>query len=282
MKLECCGNAGWELRGGGLASRLPGMTKRSAKERDWLGAEIFVRIAGIPRPLPRPRAVGGRVVSIVDQKAKAWRRAVETEIGNAVRRARMDCQWPSSAVRCAYSIEIEFVFLGNSRGSGKHGQNGGGKGGLRGGAKGPGRGGIAGANGEVWMVNTPDVDNLAKMVMDGAISADLMQDDAFIAELITRKRIIPAHGPDRSSFASVLCRVIGQDGLGNGLTNELANELANELGAESLELGADLGAGLGAADKKNAGANLSDGADGGCSGNPDGFPDWMTVDDFGR
>ena len=64
---------------------------------------IVIHVAGVPRPLPRPRFVPGRrkPVSIADPKARAWARAVEAAcrkagvIGAEAVACRVWCYFPT-------------------------------------------------------------------------------------------------------------------------------------------------------------------------------------------
>lgn len=64
---------------------------------------LVIHVAGVPRPLPRPRWVPGRArpVSIADRHAKAWARAVEAACRQAGAMApgpvacRVSCYFPT-------------------------------------------------------------------------------------------------------------------------------------------------------------------------------------------
>lgn len=85
--------------------------------------------AGHPRPQPRPRFVGGRVVSTLSPLARAWRETVASAVKSGMRRTPA---WPCG---CA----LELVFVMPTRDKKRHGRS---------------------------HLIRPDVDNLAKAVMD--------------------------------------------------------------------------------------------------------------------
>lgn len=62
---------------------------------------VIIHVAGVPRPLPRPRFVPGRrrPVSIVDPKARAWAAAVEAQARRAPRHG-----WLAGPVRVRCSF----------------------------------------------------------------------------------------------------------------------------------------------------------------------------------
>lgn len=84
---------------------------------------------GHPRPQPRPRFVGGRVVSTLSPLTRAWRETVSSAVKFGMRRTPA---WPAG---CA----LELVFVMPTRDKKRHGRP---------------------------HLNRPDVDNLAKAVMD--------------------------------------------------------------------------------------------------------------------
>lgn len=55
---------------------------------------VVIHVAGVPRPLPRPRFVNGRAVSIADKRARAWKAAVE-----AACRAAPRMEWAGGPCR---------------------------------------------------------------------------------------------------------------------------------------------------------------------------------------
>lgn len=125
------------------------------------GQMFHVFVKGTPRPLPRPRFVNGRVVSIVGTKAKAWRTALEGVIGRELRAAQRAGEWPAKRAGVALSCELTF---------------------LMGGLEGQG-----GGEDVRWSLSRPDVDNLAKMVLDAAQNAGVFVDDCQVAVMMARK-----------------------------------------------------------------------------------------------
>jgi Holliday junction resolvase RusA-like endonuclease len=102
--------------------------------------DLSVYVRGTPRPQPRPRFVGGRVVSTVSAGAKAWRAAVTT----AARRAVQSMGGVSGPV----SLGVRFDMPTRE----------------------PGRWGKPHAM-------RPDADNLLKLVMDCLTRAGVWGDD---------------------------------------------------------------------------------------------------------
>lgn len=49
-----------------------------------MNKSLVFTVHGTPRPLPRGRYVGGRVVSVADPKAKLWRLAVDRAVRKAI------------------------------------------------------------------------------------------------------------------------------------------------------------------------------------------------------
>jgi Holliday junction resolvase RusA-like endonuclease len=113
--------------------------------------EIVVYVAGTPRPQPRPRFVGGRVVSTGSKQAKVYRSAVGTAcLVEKLKRT------PASG---AVDMELDFWFA--TKDTRRHGQP---------------------------HTSRPDADNLAKLWMDCAERAGLLpKGDAKVARLTVRK-----------------------------------------------------------------------------------------------
>lgn len=113
---------------------------------------VVFEVRGVPRPQPRPRFVGpGRVVSTAGKAVKAWKAAVVRE-AKAVRAERGPLPKAS-----ALAVSLVFTFVGPRGGHGRA------------------------------HLQRPDVDNLAKLVMDAVIEAGLIHDDALIFALAARK-----------------------------------------------------------------------------------------------
>lgn len=113
---------------------------------------ITIHVAGVPRPLPRPRFVNGRAVAIADKKARAWKMAVEA----ASKRALAAVPSPvlgAARVRCSFYMPT--------------------------------------AKAERWgqpHTARPDADNLAKMALDCLERAGVLpKGDAVVAQLQTDK-----------------------------------------------------------------------------------------------
>jgi Holliday junction resolvase RusA-like endonuclease len=113
---------------------------------------ITIHVAGVPRPLPRPRFVPGRArpVAIADKKARAWKAAVETAARATARHAWM-------AGPCRVSCWFYRPTAKAERWGRPH-------------------------------TARPDSDNLAKMALDCLeLAGALPGGDARVAELVTRK-----------------------------------------------------------------------------------------------
>lgn len=96
---------------------------------------IMFTVLGRPRPQPRPRWVGGRMVSTADRKAKLWRASVERTVKAALADRGSDGlpAWLQGPIR----LQATFMFETGKR--------------------------------ERWMTPhtaKPDADNLAKPIMD--------------------------------------------------------------------------------------------------------------------
>ena len=64
-------------------------------------------VAGTPRPQPRPRFVGGRVVSTADPKAKLWRLAIDRACRAAIKASQRALPLFDGAVR----LYVVFTFV---------------------------------------------------------------------------------------------------------------------------------------------------------------------------
>ena len=115
--------------------------------------EIVTVVArGTPRPQPRPRMFGRRVVSTASPLAKAWRDVVAA----SVRRAR-----PVGGVAWPSGVELEAVFVFGTKDRNRHGMH---------------------------HLHRPDADNLVKLVMDVLQDHGLLPDgDSDVAALKVRK-----------------------------------------------------------------------------------------------
>ncbi len=120
---------------------------------------IIIHVAGVPRPLPRPRFVPGRrkPVSIADPKARAWKAAVEAACRKAPR------LWGDQK---AYRVRCSFYFPT--------------------------------AKAERWgrpHTARPDADNLGKMALDCMERAGVLPGgDARVASLTCEKQWARAGG----------------------------------------------------------------------------------------
>lgn len=105
-------------------------------------------VAGTPRPQPRPRFVKGRVISTVDAGTKAWQHAIRSMA------YMMRGEPITGAVRCRLRFDMPI------KDAKRHGQP---------------------------HTGRPDVDNLAKLVMDQLTAAGIWGDDAKVASLECHK-----------------------------------------------------------------------------------------------
>ena len=101
-------------------------------------------VGGRPRPQPRPRFVKGRVISTVDAGTKAWQQAIRST-------AYMARGEPIHG-----AVRLKLVFHMPIKDAKRHGQP---------------------------HTGRPDVDNLAKLVMDQLTAAGVWADDAKVASL---------------------------------------------------------------------------------------------------
>ena len=127
-----------------------------AGEANKLPNKLAVVIGGTPRPLPRPRFVNGRVVSIIGAKTKTWRRACEAELSAAVERAKRAGDWPVGGDQgTPIGVSMDFMFASKK-------QTG-------------------------WKVSVPDIDNLVKLVMDAATNVGVFADDRQVVRIVAQK-----------------------------------------------------------------------------------------------
>lgn len=111
---------------------------------------IVVNVRGTPRPQPRPRFVRGRVVSTADANAKRWISQVEA--------ASRQAAGAKGRQAGPVAVVIEFTFP--TKDTSRHGKP---------------------------HTSRPDADNLAKLVLDSAMRAGLIGDDAAVSCLTVRK-----------------------------------------------------------------------------------------------
>lgn len=141
----------------------------TASKVEWQGdrQSVMFRVRGMPKAQPRPRFKNGSgsVVSTTGREAKAWRLAVWAEVQRLLWDWRLEIQ----DVISERPVEVEMWFLMPTRDQRRFG--------LACGSK-------------------PDVDNLAKLVLDVMVAGDgtirrgagLLADDARVADLVARKR----------------------------------------------------------------------------------------------
>jgi Holliday junction resolvase RusA-like endonuclease len=110
----------------------------------------LLNVPGIPRPQPRPRFVKGRVVSTADANARRWISSV-VRVAAETARVKGKAEGP-------LSVCLGFTFPTRD-------------------AK---RWGLP-------HLHRPDADNLAKLVLDAAMKAGLIADDATVSCLAIRK-----------------------------------------------------------------------------------------------
>jgi Holliday junction resolvase RusA-like endonuclease len=111
---------------------------------------IVLDVQGIPRPQPRPRFVRGRVISTADANAKRWIQTVETGARALV---EMKGQQTGALVVC---IGFRFPTKDKTRHGKPH-------------------------------THRPDLDNLAKLILDCLMRAGLIADDACVSSLSVQK-----------------------------------------------------------------------------------------------
>ena len=139
-----------------------------------MSQQILMTVFGHPRPQPRPRFVNGRVVSTADQNAKVWRAAVMTAAGRLHGMADIP-------IKSAAKISMAFVFPTDK--ANRHGKP---------------------------HTQVPDVDNLAKLILDAIQDAAIIENDSFVSSLELSKSWGPKGGvmvllePDIDSPAGLL------------------------------------------------------------------------------
>ena len=124
---------------------------------------VQVYIPGTPRPQPRPRFARGRVISTADPLARRWTNACEFYARQTIMNLGGDKLIPHylGAKGEALRAELTFLFPTQRRNKERYGQP---------------------------HLKVPDVDNLAKLVLDAFVRKGLIQgDDARVSELIVRK-----------------------------------------------------------------------------------------------
>lgn len=112
---------------------------------------IALHVNGTPRPQPRPRFVGGRVVSTASRHAKFWRNSVMREA-----RVALDRVGPARG-----DVELDATFYFETPRAERHGKP---------------------------HTARPDADNLVKLVMDVLADAGILpKGDAVVARVISSK-----------------------------------------------------------------------------------------------
>lgn len=111
---------------------------------------IILDVQGVPRPQPRPRFVRGRVISTADANAKRWIATVE-----AGARQLLELRGKQSG---PLAVAIGFRFP--TKDKARHGKP---------------------------HTFRPDVDNLAKLILDCLMRAGLIGDDATVSSLAVQK-----------------------------------------------------------------------------------------------
>ena len=112
---------------------------------------VMLNIEGTPRPQPRPRFVGGRVVSTADANAKRWKDLV-MKAGKMAADAHGVIASPAVAVVMRFDMPTPKAD--------RHG---------------------------LPHTFRPDADNLAKLALDAVMSAGLLKDDAAVSTLVVTK-----------------------------------------------------------------------------------------------
>ena len=139
-----------------------------------MSQQILMTVYGHPRPQPRPRFVNGRVVSTADQNAKLWRASVMAAAGRLHGMAQIP-------VKSATKFSMAFVFPTDK----------------------PARFGKP-------HTQVPDLDNLAKLILDAMQDAGVLENDSFASSIEISKSWGPKGGvmvlmePDIDSPAGLL------------------------------------------------------------------------------
>lgn len=148
-----------------------------------MSQQILMTVHGHPRPQPRPRFVNGRVVSTADQNAKVWRAAVMTAAGRLHGMAQIP-------IKSATTFRMAFVFPTDKRP--RFGKP---------------------------HTGVPDLDNLAKLILDAMQDAGVLENDSFVSSMELSKSwgakggVMVLMEPDIDSPAGLLD---GPDWLGEG------------------------------------------------------------------
>lgn len=111
---------------------------------------VLLTVQGTPRPQPRPRFAGGRVVSTANPLARRWKASVEAKARQAA----------SQVGKQAGPLTVAIDFTFPTPKASRHGQP---------------------------HTFRPDADNLAKLLLDSIMRAGLIADDAAISCLVARK-----------------------------------------------------------------------------------------------
>ena len=112
---------------------------------------VLLNIEGTPRPQPRPRFVGGRVVSTADANARRWKDLVK-----AAGKMAADAH----GVIAAQAVAVVMRFDMPTPKADRHG---------------------------LPHTFRPDADNLAKLALDAVMDAGLLKDDAAVSTLVVTK-----------------------------------------------------------------------------------------------
>ncbi|WP_186312375.1 RusA family crossover junction endodeoxyribonuclease [Cereibacter sediminicola] len=114
--------------------------------------EVVVVAHGTPRPQPRPRICGRRVVSTANPLAKEWREVLALAVTRAM---------PSGGVSWPSGVDLAATFVFSTRDRKRHGRH---------------------------HLMRPDADNLAKLAMDVLQDGGLLPDgDSDVASMSVRK-----------------------------------------------------------------------------------------------
>jgi Holliday junction resolvase RusA-like endonuclease len=123
-----------------------------------MSQQILMTVHGHPRPQPRPRFINGRVVSTADQNAKLWRAAVMTAAGRLHGMAQIPVKVPTK-------FSMAFVFPTDK--AARHGKP---------------------------HAQVPDLDNLAKLILDAMQDAGVLENDSLVSSLELSKSWGPKGG----------------------------------------------------------------------------------------
>jgi Holliday junction resolvase RusA-like endonuclease len=123
-----------------------------------MSEQIMVQIMGHPRPQPRPRFVNGRVISTADANAKVWRAAVM----NAANRLH-----GMSSIPLKGPLQFSMAFVFPTPKEDRHGKP---------------------------HTQVPDVDNLAKLILDAMQDAGVLENDSAVSSMELSKSWGPKGG----------------------------------------------------------------------------------------